>query len=645
MLVRARLVSRTRIAATIVIAAACLVTAVGVWTALTRPDQRPDALLVATRLSADRATLELFPVPLDVSHWAGISILDVPVSGRPRWRIKAVPSLGGGGLRPDGRGWTTGVAVPDSGVIDIFDVSLDGSAKRLTFARSDDYGPSWAPDNSRFVFVTARWSKHGHYDLAIYDTLTKGVRHLTQGDDTDWEPAWSPDGSRIAFIRQYARSGERGLCVIDADGSHLRCLPPEQGGALALASWTDAHRVLLRRTVGESRPLARFNLETGATDFVDDRGAGADISPDGRFAACMCPRQGYPPGTYIVYPLERPNEFAVLHVVGGDERAIAFAWAPTTPRLPFIARMSISLGLGPPMVGTSHQLRASGIDPTGRVMEPGVVRWRSEDTTVATVDSMGRLLPRRAGRVTIDASAGGWREVRMPLTIAEPVVNAVLDENWTRAMEPVWRPYGDPRPRRTPSALFGHAFLNNGDGSFFSGAYTARAFDTRRGLWVEAELSAPITASESQEQLVVVFAIRDSVAWATWDHVTGDGPAGVSSPGWSFRYPQGIGGAHFGDQFMIAGPWGSQLVQAPPSLRTGRPFRLVMQILPDGRCGVALDGKVVWVGPADFFEPSVHVMLAGNSVDTKMLVGHVRVVTGIAPNIAWETDVGRAPRE
>jgi hypothetical protein len=139
---------------------------------------------------------------------------------------------------------------------------------------------------------------------------------------------------------------------------------------------------------------------------------------------------------------------------------------------------------------------------------------------------------------------------------------------------------------------------------------------------------------------VYVFAIKDSTAWAAWDHVTGDGPPGVSSPGWSFRYPAGISGTHIGEQFQISAV-SAQLLPAPPGLGTGRPFHLVMQIFPDGRCGLALDGKRVWVGPANFFEPAVHVMLAGNSVGTKMLIGHVRIVTGIAPNIAWDSRVVR----
>ena len=69
-------------------------------------------------------------------------------------------------------------------------------------------------------------------------------------------------------------------------------------------------------------------------------------------------------------------------------------------------------------------------------------------------------------------------------------------------------------------------------------------------------------------------------------------------------------------------------------MNTGQVYRLVMQILPDGRYGVALNGKTAWIGNADYFQPAVHVMLMGNSVGTRLLVGRVRVNTGIAPEFS-----------
>lgn len=633
-LLRQRAVRGAAVALTLLAVAA-------VWSATkfrTTPRQ-PDAVLVAMRTASGDSPVELFPIPVDANHWAGISVVDVRLTGRP-WRRERLQTNGGTDLRPDHDGWTSGVAVPDSGIIDVFDFDLDGHTRRLTFAPLDDYAPSWAPDNRRFAFVTSRWSRHGHYDLAIYDTLTHDVRHLTEGDDTDWEPHWSPDGSRIAFIRQYAQSGLRGLCVIDSNGENLRCLPASPSPALGIAGWADAHRILLRQSARDTDQLTRFNFETDSVDLTDARGGGAVISPDGHFALCRCAREGYPPGTWIVYPLERPGEFGVLRTIGSDSGAITFDWAPTTPRAPFLARLTIAPGLGPAVLGSSYQLRAFGVDTRGGATSPGVIRWRSDDTSMATVDSTGLLTPRRAGRVTIKASAGGWRQVLDTLTIVQPISRVVLDEDWMHGLEPTWRPHGVPEPKLVPDARFGHAFFNNGDGSFFSGAYTSRAFGTGDGLWVEAEVSATITASESQEQLLWLFAMTDSAAWANWDHATGDGPP-VFSPGLGVRYPQGAGGRHFGEELLITDPLHGYVFRAPTNARTGLPFRVVMQIFPDGRLGVALNGRATWVGAANFFQPAVHLMLAGNTVDTRIVVGHLRIVAGIAPNIAWDSAAAR----
>jgi hypothetical protein len=595
----------------------------------------PDAVLVAGRFAPDRKAFDAFPVPIDASHWAGVRVLDVPLSGRPMRRAMLLNN-GGIDLRPDHRGWTGGVSVPDSGVIDIYDFDLEGNAHRLTYTKMDDLQPSWAPDNSRFVFVTARWSQRGHYDLAVYDTLTRGVRHLTEGDDTDQDPHWSPDGSRIAFVRREAGSWRSMLCLIDADGNGLRCLPAEGATGLVIAGWADAHRIWLRRGYGgDNSRLERVDVEAGRVDASDTRDDAATISPDARFGMCTCPRPGYPAGTTIVFPLERPDEFAVLKPAGVDPRTIEYSWAPATPRLPYVARLQIDTGLGSPLLGMSYQLRASGRDTSNVVVTPGVVRWRSGDTTMATVDSTGLLVPHRAGRVTIDASAGGWRATRMTLSIGNAPSRVLLDEHWSNGLTTTWTTYGIPKPIVQPDARFGHAFLNNGDGSFFSGAYTTRAYPTRDGLWVEATLSTPLTARESQEQVLWLFSMSDSAAWANWDHVTGDGPIARASPGWSIRYPLGVNTDRVGQHIGIFGFSQHVLRPVPPDAYTGRPFRLVMQIFPDGRCGVAVDGKVLWIGPADFLRPSVRLMLSGNSVDTRILVGPVRLATGIAPGIDW----------
>src|SRR5205823_8492461 len=121
-------------------------------------------------------TMDFSTVPLTPEQVASTSPIDVDLTRRPTWRIPdSVLSLGQSGmdLRPDGRGWAITRVVSDSGVLDVFDTRVDGTLRRLTFGRKDDLEPSWAPDGSAFVFVTATGTRYGRYDLAVYDTLTR----------------------------------------------------------------------------------------------------------------------------------------------------------------------------------------------------------------------------------------------------------------------------------------------------------------------------------------------------------------------------------------------------------------------------------------------------------------------------------------
>ncbi len=66
-----------------------------------------------------------------------------------------------------------------------------------------------------------------------------------------------------------------------------------------------------------------------------------------------------------------------------------------------------------------------------------------------------------------------------------------------------------------------------------------------------------------------------------------------------------------------------------------------IQILPDGTCGVALDGKPIWrsrdILPLDV---RYRVALSGNSARTTMIAGPLTVWQGVKQDIDWKT----APR-
>jgi hypothetical protein len=66
-----------------------------------------------------------------------------------------------------------------------------------------------------------------------------------------------------------------------------------------------------------------------------------------------------------------------------------------------------------------------------------------------------------------------------------------------------------------------------------------------------------------------------------------------------------------------------------------------VQILADGRCGVAIDGRAAWISRGTVpLERPFRVLLEGKSYHTKVLVGKVEVWTGVRGDVEWKA-VGR----
>jgi len=134
----------------------------------------------------------------------------------------------------------------------------DGLGSRALTSSAGDWNPAWSPDGSRIAFDRGTNTEMGP-DIYVMNADGSGLQPLTSGPSFDAHPTWSPDGGRIAFYRngsihvmnasgsgvtkltddgQYpawspngariafwsGRSGQRGVYVMNVDGSDIRQL-------------------------------------------------------------------------------------------------------------------------------------------------------------------------------------------------------------------------------------------------------------------------------------------------------------------------------------------------------------------------------------------------------------------------------------
>jgi hypothetical protein len=195
-----------------------------------------------------------------------------------------------------------------------------------------------------------------------------------------------------------------------------------------------------------------------------------------------------------------------------------------------------------------------------------------------------------------------------------------------------------PRPRidSAPDGIRG--LLNNGDGSFSSGVYSLAKYPTTNGLAVDTWISTPLT--DHQWQIVNVSlenTLADSVL-EKWDHGAGNMPRRANDwPACGVGYPTHEGPA-YGDTIasVFDRPSTAASLPAPHSFRSGTWFHVRLQIFPDGRCGVAVNGIPTAGAQLGTIPDSVdRVVISGNSAGTKVLVGPLTVRTGVPDDIDW----------
>jgi len=568
-------------------------------------------------------SLRAISVPVRRDGWEELGAMDVARVGSPYPSLSLAGSRGDLAPSPDGRVWAFSRLVPESAAFKLFLVGSDGQPRELTDSVRDDQEPSWSPDGRSLVFSTARWNTNRWGDLAVIDLASKHVRRLTSDPRTENNARWSPDGTRIAFVRQTPNS----FCWTTPASEPPVCLPVNWSG---LIGWYDPNQVLIRFESAGQSILARYNVDTHESHDIW-QGATADlaVSDDGRWIACLRQPRGYDEATWFVFPTDRPDLARPIISEAGHRYAI---WVQRrTPS--YIARIDIMAPTDSIRLGSGFQLHIRGQDLSGSAIAVRMLTWHSSDTTVAGVDeSTGVVRPIRRGSVTILATAGGWREAPRTFVVVAPASPAVLKEDWSNLSN--WTLFGDPTPLLTTGPEGVRSFWNRGDGWNMSGGHSKRSFRAGGGLGIEARLSTPVVGPRQQFVRISLAAWADSGALSRRDRSLDNQPP--PQAGCDVAYPANTGDDPTVWGAMALGGLGGGLIPVPASLRSGIWYSIRLQLFPDGRCGVAVNGTAVAINDESLaLDHPYYAVLEGNSLGNRMLVGPVEVWEGVRQGVDW----------
>ncbi|MHB8837847.1 MAG: hypothetical protein ACYC7F_02720, partial [Gemmatimonadaceae bacterium] len=357
--------------------------------------------------------------------------------------------------------------------------------------------------------------------------------------------------------------------------------------------WIDERRILVQGwTTGE---FYSMDAATGHLEPVKGVWGSVTNADNGGFRLCKCRLSSDGERSFYLMPAENPSAVRPLLYRGrplhGDPRYVA----STPSRGDWLDTLHLRLPSGGLSVDNVHRLVAEGRRANGAPAWMHDLRWTSRDTTVATIDSSGRLRPRRLGNTWIIVSAGGWRVDSALAQITRPTTRTMIRETWNDDWMQRWRIFGDPQPLVVRTGR-GPAFLPNGDGSYPSGAYLPEPFSAESGAGLEADLSLRVSHEQWQTLTVELRPVERLGALRRWDHRTGAGPvAGAPTCGISLPGDEGVIGREF---LYLQGAGGIKKFRAPRGVYNGGWHRFRFQLLTDGRCALAVDGTPVGILPS-----------------------------------------------
>ena len=116
---------------------------------------------------------------------------------------------------------------------DIFLVSLKtGQVVNLTKTREiAEESPAWSADG-RYLAYTVKPKTSSVFEIDVYDTVLRGVKHLTSGtanDRMNVAPIWSADGKFIVYTQEQSKGTDSNIFAVGVASAQSTLLTPHDG--------------------------------------------------------------------------------------------------------------------------------------------------------------------------------------------------------------------------------------------------------------------------------------------------------------------------------------------------------------------------------------------------------------------------------
>jgi dipeptidyl aminopeptidase/acylaminoacyl peptidase len=116
---------------------------------------------------------------------------------------------------------------------DIFLVSpKTGQVVNLTNTREiAEQNPTWSPDG-RYLAYTVKPKTSSVFEIDVYDTVLRDVKHLTSGtakDRLNGSPIWSTDGKFLIYTQEQAKGTDSNVFMVETASAQSTLLTPHEG--------------------------------------------------------------------------------------------------------------------------------------------------------------------------------------------------------------------------------------------------------------------------------------------------------------------------------------------------------------------------------------------------------------------------------